>query len=457
MIGNFIHAFAKSLWHFNRSITGDGVRDTLKELTNIIPDLRIHEVASGERVFDWTIPEEWRVREAYIITPSGKKICDFRENNLHLVGYSIPVDKRMDLSELNTFLYSLPDQPNAIPYITSYYKKRWGFCISQNERMQLEEGEYHVVIDSELFNGWLTYGELLIRGQSDKEVFISTYICHPSMANNELSGISVAAYLAKWLGERQNNKYTYRFVFIPETIGSITYLSKNIITLKSNVFAGFNISCVGDNRCYSYLPSRNGKTISDIISLHVLKHIDENFKRYTWADRGSDERQYCAPGIDLPIASIMRTKYGEYAEYHTSLDDLEHVVTPEGLAGGYNALMKAIEAIENFTYPKVNVFCEPQLGKRGLYPTLSTKSSGHEVKVMMDLLTWSDGTRSLIDIADLCGVPVWEIYPIVTNLAEHNLLTLLDSPIYIGIDGLINNPQYSSKTNNIEEFSDAYI
>ena len=216
MIGNCIHALAKSLWHFNRSITGDGVRNTLKELTNIIPDLRTHEVASGEQVFDWTIPEEWRVREAYIITPSGKKICDFRENNLHLVGYSIPVNKRMDLSELNKFLYSLPDQPNAIPYITSYYKKRWGFCISQNDRMQLEEGEYHVVIDSELFNGWLTYGELLIRGQSDKEVFISTYICHPSMANNELSGISVTAYLAKWLSERKNNKYTYRFVFIPE-------------------------------------------------------------------------------------------------------------------------------------------------------------------------------------------------------------------------------------------------
>ncbi|WP_429082682.1 DUF4910 domain-containing protein [Aeromonas veronii] len=429
MIGDQIYDLAKKLWPINRSITGNGVRETLSIISEIIPELTLIEVQSGTQVFDWTVPKEWRVKDAYIITPSGEKICDFKENNLHLVGYSTPVSMKVTLGELQEHLYSLPDQPNAIPYITSYYKERWGFCLTHDERATLKEGVYEVFIDSELFDGSLTYGEVLIEGKSDKEIFISTYVCHPSMANNELSGPCVTAFLVKQLKEIVGLKYSYRVIFIPETIGSITYLSKNIDCLKRNVVAGFNVSCVGDNRDYSYLPSRNGNTISDIVATHVLKYICPTFKSYTWADRGSDERQYCAPGVDLPIASMMRTKYGMYDEYHTSLDDLVNVVTPEGLDGGYNAIWRAIEAIERNCFPKITVLCEPQLGKRGLYPTLSTKSSGAEVRLMMDFITWSDGTRSLIEIAEICHTPIWDLYPIVEKLTSHQLLVLLDDPI----------------------------
>ena len=405
------------------------MRKTLSILKEFIPDLSVIEVPSGTPVFDWTIPKEWKVDDAYILSPGGEKICSFKENNLHLVGYSNPIHKKFSLSELQNHLYSLPEQPTAIPYITSYYKDHWGFCLSQNQRDNLKDGEYEVLINSKLFDGSLTYGELLIKGKSDKEVFISTYVCHPSMANNELSGPTVTTFIAKWLKTRPNNRFSYRFVFIPETIGSITYLSKNKDYLKSKVIAGFNVSCIGDNRDYSYLPSRRGDTLSDIVSKHVLKNIYPTFKSYKWTDRGSDERQYCAPGIDLPIASIMRTRYGSYDEYHTSLDDLVNVVTEKGLDGGYNALKKAIEAIEENRYPKINVFCEPQLGKRGLYPTLSTKTSGVEVSLMMNLITWSDGTKSLIEIADLCEVPIWDLYPIVTKLVDHKLLSLYDDPV----------------------------
>jgi aminopeptidase-like protein len=427
-IGRQIHQLATRLWGINRSITGEGVRETLRILGEIIPGLGIHEIPSGTEVFDWVVPKEWKIRDAYIIDPAGRKICDFKSNNLHVVGYSTPVKAKMSLGELEAHLYSLPDQPTAIPYVTSYYKERWGFCIAQSERNTLVDGEYEVFIDSELFDGALTYGELLIRGDSEEEIFISTYVCHPSMANNELSGPTVTAHIAKWLLEKESRKFSYRIVFVPETIGSISYLSKNLDLLKSKVVAGFNVTCVGDDRAYSYLPSRNGKTISDIAAKHVLANVDTGYESYTWGDRGSDERQYCAPGVDLPIASIMRTKYGRYPEYHTSLDNLIDVVTPEGLEGGYNALKRAIEAIERNCYPRTTVLGEPQLGKRGLYPTLSTKSSGAEVRLILNLITWSDGTKSLFEIADLCGAPVWDLYPILDKLSEHGLLELLDTP-----------------------------
>ncbi len=422
MLANDMISLAKMLWPINRSITGEGVRDTLKIIQRVIPNLTLHEVPTGESVFDWTIPKEWLVRDAYIIAPNGRRFCEFKKNNLHLVGYSIPVRKTLSLSELKDHLYTLPKQPNAIPYITSYYKERWGFCLTHEDYVRLEEGQYEVVVDSELFDGSLTYGELLIPGELKEEVFLSTYVCHPSMANNELSGPCVTTFIAKELLKKKR-KYSYRIVFIPETIGSITYLSKNLDQLKAKVIAGFNVSCVGDDRAYSYLPSRNGHSVSDQIAKHVLKSICPAYVSYSWGDRGSDERQYCAPGVDLPIASIMRTKYGQYDEYHTSLDDLINVVTPAGLEGGFNALWKAVEALERNCFPKVNVFCEPQLGKRGLYPTLSTKSSGGEVRLMMDFITWSDGSRSLIEIAELCGSPIWDLYPILDKLCEHGLIT----------------------------------
>ena len=428
MKGTQMHRLANELWFIPRSLTGEGVRHTLSAIQKIIPTLKIKEVPSGTAVFDWTIPKEWRVNEAYIRTPEGARICNFADNNLHLVGYSIPFTGTLTLAELKQHLYSIEEQPNAIPYATSYYKERWGFCLSHNQLQSLTDGLYEIVVDTELFDGSLTYGELVVEGKSTEEVFLSTYICHPSMANNELSGPCVVTYLAEDILSRMDNYYTYRIVFIPETIGSITYLSENIDDLKRNVIAGFNVSCVGDDRSYSYLPSRNGETLSDQAAQHVLKHIDANFVRYTWNDRGSDERQYCAPGVDLPIASIMRTKYGQYPEYHTSLDDLENVVTPEGLEGGYRALQAAITAIENNVYPKVNVLGEPQLGKRGLYPTLSSKGHGESVRMMMNFITWSDGSNSLLDIAERCGVPVWELYELVDLLQQHQLIDVARQP-----------------------------
>ena len=422
MIGDNIHKFAKELWPINRSITGEGVRETLDRIKVHLPKLEIKSIPSGTPVFDWVIPREWSVNEAYIISPSGMKICDFKVNNLHLLGYSIAFNGKLPLAELKDYLHTLPEQPDAIPYITSYYKERWGFCLTHEQYENLEDGEYEVFIDSKLFNGELNYGELLIEGQSEEEIFLSTYICHPSMANNELSGPTVLTFLAQWLLEKEKPRYSYRIIFIPETIGSISYLSLHYKQMKKRVFAGFNVSCVGDDRAYSYLPSRAGNTISDQVALHVLKSIDPNFVKYTWLDRGSDERQYCAPGIDLPIASIMRTAYGQYPEYHTSLDDLENVVTPKGLEGGYLALRRAMEAIEKNKRYCVTKLCEPQMSKRGLYPTLSEKKSNQQARLMIDLISLCDGKSSLLEIAEYLKTPIWDLYEIVETLVSQKLL-----------------------------------
>jgi aminopeptidase-like protein len=422
MVGKEIYDFAKELWPINRSITGKGVRETLNQISNHIPNLKIKSVPSGTEVFDWTVPREWLVREAYIITPSGKKICDFLKNNLYLMGYSTPFKGSLTLNELKKHLYSLPDQPDAIPYITSYYKERWGFCIAHKDFEMLEEGDYKIVIDSELFNGELNYGELLIKGKSENEIFLSTYVCHPSMGNNELSGPTVVTFLAKWLQEDRNLENSYRIIFIPETIGSITYLSLNYKEMKDKIIAGFNVSCVGDDRAYSFLPSRDGNTLSDKIAQHILKWTDSSYIKYTWLDRGSDERQYCAPGIDLPVASILRTKYGEYPEYHTSLDDLKTVVSAKGLDGGYRAIRNALEAIEKNKKFKCTILGEPQMGKRGLYPTLSTKHGDKKVALMMDLVSLCDGKTDLIDIAETLDVPIWDLYEIVDTLKTHSII-----------------------------------
>jgi|TARA_B110000037_G_C17116116_1_gene503793 aminopeptidase-like protein len=422
MIGYEIHNFARQLWKLNRSLTGEGVRETLLRIGNHLPDMVVHSVPSNTKVFDWTVPKEWHVREAYIVAPNGKKICDFSINNLHLVGYSVPFEGNLSLNELKKKLYTLPEQPDAIPYVTSYYEERWGFCLSQNEFDSLEDGDYKIKIDSELFKGKLNYGELIIPGKSEKEVFLSTYICHPSMANNELSGPTVVTYLANWLCNLKDREFTYRIIFVPETIGSITYLSINHIEMKKKIFAGFNVSCIGDNRAYSYLPSRDGKTISDDVAKHVLAWIDPNFIKYTWLDRGSDERQYCSPGIDLPIASILRTKWLEYPEYHTSLDNLEDVVTPKGLDGGYWAIRKSLELIERNKKFKVTVLGEPQMSKRDFYPTLSIKKINNNKNLMMDFITMCDGNTSVLDIANKLNIPAWDLYDIIDKLKSCNLI-----------------------------------
>ena len=422
--GESIHNLCKELWPINRSITGDGVRETLDIIQKKIPDLVIHEVPTGTQCFDWQIPQEWNIKDAYILDSEGKKIVDFQKNNLHVVSYSVPVNKTIALSELQEHLYSLPDQPDAIPYITSYYEKRWGFCLSENQRNALTEGNFTVFIDSELSNGSLTYGELIIPGKSEKEVFLSTYICHPSMANNELSGPAVTTYLAKWI-QSQQNEYTYRIVFIPETIGSICYLSKNLDTMQENIIAGYNISCVGDDNAYSYLPSRDGRTISDDVALYILRQESLNFIQYSYLDRGSDERQYCSPGVDLPIASIMRTKYGAYKEYHTSLDNLDYI-SAEGLFGAYNVLSKCIECIEdtdNSRIYKSITLCEPQLGRRNLRPTLGTQTSmSKNVILMSNVLAYADGGYSVLSMANKFNVPIAELLEVISTLIREKLL-----------------------------------
>lgn len=429
-LGEQIHEFACELWPINRSITGEGVRKTLELIKTHIPSLTINHVQTGYKAFDWTVPEEWRIHAAWIIDPQGKKICNFSENNLHVVGYSIPIHKQISLQELQDHLHSLPELPDAIPYVTSYYQDRWGFCISHAERNLLGEGTYEVFIDSTKFDGFLSYGELVLPGDSKEEVFLSTYICHPSMANNELSGPAVTTFLAKWLSSLPRRKFTYRIIFIPETIGSIVYLSKNLEYLKNHVIAGFNITCIGDDRVYSYLPSRAGNTLSDRVAKRALRDFapEGNFISYGWGARGSDERQYCAPHIDLPIASIMRSKYGEYPEYHTSKDNLVDVVTPSGLEGGFGVLKSAIEIIEKNIYPSAVKLCEPQLGRRGLYPTLSTRNAARSIEIMMNLLTWSDGKKDLIEIAELCNASFGQLYDIAEKLQQSGLLEYFEVP-----------------------------
>jgi len=421
-LGRNMHDLCQELFPICRSITGDGFRQSLAILNRELPGLRAVEVPTGTKCFDWEVPKEWNIKGAYITDPKGKRICDFNVCNLHVMGYSVPINKTVSLDELQKHLFSLPSQPNAIPYITSYYKERWGFCITHQERKQLKLGEYAVYINSELKEGALTYGELIIPGESKKEIFISTYFCHPSMANNELSGPVVTAFLAKWLVGMKNRKYTYRIIIIPETIGAITYLSRNYKVMKSNIIAGFNVTCVGDDRAYSYLPSRNGNTLSDQVVKHVLKHLQLDFVTYSFLDRGSDERQYCSPGIDLPVCSVMRTKYGCYPEYHTSLDNLE-LITPTGLLGGFNVLKKSIECLELDETLCATVLCEPQLGKRGLYPTIGTKRRAPEIKNMMNFLAYCDGNSSNLEIAEKINVPLWELTGVIEKLKKESVLT----------------------------------
>lgn len=418
-LGQEMFDLVAELFPICRSITGNGVRETLKILNGHI-DLKFHEVPTGTKVFDWTVPKEWNIRNAYVINPEGKKIIDFKENNLHVLGYSIPVDKYVSLSKLQEHLHSIEEQPDAIPYVTSYFKEHWGFCISQRKRNTLREGKYRVVIDSELKDGSLTYGECIIPGSSEKEIFLSTYICHPSMANNELSGPVVTTYLAKWI-KGINHKYTYRIVFLPETIGSISYLSRNLEKMKKDIIAGFNISCVGDDKEYSYLPSRYGNTLADRVVLIILKNRHPDFIKYSYLDRGSDERQYCSAGIDLPVVCLMRSKYGEYPEYHTSLDDL-NFIKPNGLNESFELYKECIELLERNVSYRMNCYGEPQLNKRGLYPSLSKRGSRMPVIDMMNFIAYADGSNDLIDISELINAPVSELYPIVEKLKKAGLI-----------------------------------
>ena len=415
------------LFPITRSLTGDGVKKTLNIIQKEFPKLKIKKLKSGTKVFDWNIPEEWNVIDAYIIDKYNNKIIDFKKNNLHLVGYSIPINKNITKRELFKNLYFLRNQPNAIPYITSYYKRRWGFCISYNEYKILDKrysynDKFKVVINSNLNKkGNLNYGELILKGKSKKEILISTYICHPSMANNELSGPIVSMGLINNFKNKKLNK-TLRFIFIPETIGSISYLSKNIRHLKKNVIGGYNLSCIGDERQHSCMFSKYQNSPSDeaVIEAYKLLKI-KKYKIYSFLKRGSDERQYNSPGVDLKISSIFRTKYGEYSEYHTSLDNFD-LVTLKGCAGGFNVARKSIEILLERIYPKCKIICEPQMGKRGLYPTLSTKNQKKLTRNYMNFLQYADGTNSLEKISNLIKLDLKSVKKIYIILLKNNLI-----------------------------------
>ena len=412
-----IYKLAKKLWPINRSITGDGVRETLRMINDLVP-LDIHEIPSGTEVFDWTIPDEWNIKDAYVEDSDGKRVIDFKSSNLHVVGYSIPFEGKITLEELKDHLYFLPDQPDLIPYVTSYYEKRWGFCLPYNEYLKLKDGNYYVKIDSTLKPGYLTYADFVIDGESDKEVLISTYICHPSMSNNELSGPVVSTFLSKYLmGLPQRPFYTYRFVFCPETIGSITYLNQHLDHLKEKVIAGYVINCVGDPGPFSYLKTKSENSLVDRITLHALKHSNQKYNLYSYLDRRSDERQYNSPGIDLPIGSLMRTKHGSYPEYHTSGDNL-NFVTPDALNKSLRMYIRCIQMLENNRTYESLILCEPQLGRRGMYPNLSMKGSSDSSRLMKDIIAYSDGSNDLLWIADKVNYPLWELYPSIDKLVQ---------------------------------------
>jgi len=419
--GQRAHDLAKRLWPINRSLTGLGVVETLEILAETLPDLRLHRVPTGAGVFDWTVPKEWAVNEAYIEAPNGARICEFARNNLHLVGYSQAVDATMSLDALQPHLHSLPDQPDAIPYVTSYYGQNWGFCLADAQRSQLPDGDYRVRIDCAHFDGHLTYADLVIPGESDEEILFSTYICHPSMANNELSGPVVAEALAQYVIGRDAHHYTYRFVFVPETIGALTYLSANLDALKARVRAGFVLTCVGDERTWSYMPSRQGGTLADRAVQRACTELEITPDTYSYLQRGSDERQYCAPGIDLPVCSLMRSKYGTFPEYHTSLDDLSFV-TAKGLGDAIAAHTRIIDIIEANQFPKILTLGEPQLGKRGLYSNLSKVGSADNVAIMRNLIAYADGTQDLIALADIFGCEVSDLAQNVAQLTQDGLM-----------------------------------
>ncbi len=418
------HGLMKKLWPICRSLTGDGVRETFSILKNHIP-LEMHEIPSGTQCFDWTVPPEWNIRNAYIETLDGRRIVDMADNNLHVLNYSVPINQEVSRQTLFEHLHTLPDFPEAIPYVTSYYKEDWGFCVSQEFKDQnFQEENYRVVIDSTKEPGHLTYGDLVLPGSSDQEVLFSTYVCHPSMANNELSGPVVATFLYQYLSQLKERKYTYRFIFVPETIGSIAYLQKHGTHLKEKLVAGFVLTCCGDEGKFTYKKSRDGNTLTDRITLNALKYLGLEHKVVEFFPSGSDERQYCSPGFNLPVGSLMKTMYAEYKEYHTSKDDLTFV-TEKGLAQTIEVYQRIIDGLEiNDYYINQSPFCEPQLGKRGLYPG---HLDGEDQKTfniwyIQFLLNFSDGHYDLIDIANKLETPVFELKPMLKKLLESSLL-----------------------------------
>ena len=419
-VGEQMYALINDLFPICRSITGDGVRATLERIRQIIP-LSMYEIPSGTRVFDWLVPREWNIRDAYIKTPSGEKIAEFKKNNLHVLNYSIPVQKKVTLDELLPHLFTLPAHPDWIPYRTSYYKENWGFCITDSQLQSLPDGEYEVFIDSTLADGHLTYGEYVIQGETSEEILVSCHVCHPSLCNDNLSGIALSSYLADYLS-KQRLRYTYRFLFIPGTIGSITWLALNE-EKAANIKHGLVVTCVGDGGAFSYKKSRRESAEIDRAVLHVLRNTREGIREIDFYPYGYDERQYCSPGFNLAVGSLSRSSHGQYPEYHTSADNLE-LVKPRYLQESFETFVDVIDVLENNrAYVNLNPKCEPQLGKRGLYSSVGAPE-GQKIKEMALLwvLNLSDGGYDLLDIAERSGESFRDIQNAARALLDCELL-----------------------------------
>jgi aminopeptidase-like protein len=415
-----IYQLISDLYPICRSITGDGVRKTLDFVQQYI-SLELHEVKSGTPVFDWTVPKEWNIRDAYIKNSRGEKIIDFQKLNLHVLNYSLPVNQKIQLEELKKHLITIPDKPDWVPYRTSYYKETWGFCLSHNQLLQMQDDEYEVYIDSTLEDGSLTYGEYFIPDETDKEVLISCHTCHPSLANDNLAGITLTTFLAKYLSQLKL-KYSYRFIFIPGTIGSITWLAKNEENVDK-IKHGLVVTCIGDPGKSHYKKSRRGNAEIDKAAIHVLQRSGQDFVIQEFSPYGYDERQYCSPGFNLPVGCFMRSPHGTYPQYHTSADNLE-LVQPEYLADSLTKFLAVLNIIENNKkYLNQNPKCEPMLGKRGLYSAIGGQTDTKKRELaMLWVLNMSDGENSLLDIAEKSDLEFDLIKETADTLQQFNLL-----------------------------------
>jgi aminopeptidase-like protein len=415
-----MHQLISELFPFCRSITGNGVRHTLRRIQQEIP-LHVHEVPSGTKVFDWTVPREWNVQDAYVRNSAGEKVIDFQRSNLHILHYSTPIRRTMSLSELEPHLFSIPEHPQWIPYRTSYYKENWGFCLSHNDLQQLKDGQYEVVIDAELADGHLTYGEYFLPGETSDEVLFYTHVCHPSMGNDNLSGIALAVKLAATMTQAHHG-YSYRFLFCPGTIGSITWLARNEAKV-GNIKHGLVLTGLGDSGSVTYKKSRRGNSEIDQAMTHLLKYSGQRHAIIDFFPYGYDERQFCSPGFDLPVGCLMRTPHGQYPEYHTSADNLDFV-KPESLAQAYALGLSLFDVLENNRrYCNTNPRCEPQLGRRGLYRAVAGQQEKQSRElILLWVLNLSDGKHSLLDIAMRAEVPFEEVRRAADALHECGLL-----------------------------------
>jgi aminopeptidase-like protein len=420
-IGERLHRFATELYPICRSITGDGIRRTLAMIGDRIP-LKVFEVPTGAAVFDWTVPKEWNIRDAYIKGSDGKRVVDFAKCNLHVLNYSTPIRRTMPLGELKQHLHTIPQNPDWIPYRTSYYKEDWGFCLSHNQMLALSGGDYEVCIDSSLEDGHLTYGECYLPGRSRDEVLISCHACHPSLANDNLSGLTVATFLAELLSAR-DRRYSYRFLFIPGTIGAITWLSRNRET-AGRIHHGLVLTGIGDKGRFHYKKSRQGNAEIDRAAAHVLAQLSPSPEILEFSPYGYDERQYCSPGFNLAVGCLMRSVWGSYPEYHTSADNLEFI-GPLELAGSLGVCGAIVDVLEhNRSYVNLNPCCEPQLGRRNLYRSTGGGEIGAEISARLWVLNFSDGEHSLLDIAERSGLPFASISDAADLLLQNQLLSL---------------------------------